>query len=499
MSVGIKREREKFRGALNKCSRLHAAEKDVRFEPVGWEDTTGGVGRPQELINEDLRQCDYALFVFHDRWGSPTGSGHSSGTAEEWALAEELYAANKIRNIALLFKKVNDKQLKDPGNQLKEVISFKNKIEKEKRYLFSNYASLKEFEDYVDSYLSKWLTAHNYTEGRISEETTVSLEKYVDENTKELPSFEYWYDEAKRNFDLGASYSDALFCASKAQKAAQNEFDRAKAKNIWAVAQINLGKVEDAIAAFSEIISEIEPIQTSESRVLYAKVLYNRAVTLGLMGRNEEALIIYDDIINRFKTTSETALKEEVAWALFNKGGLLAEASRSDDAIATFDEVIIRFGTAHEISLRTKVAECLYNKGYCLRSLNRNDDAIAVYDEIVSRFGASFETALCGQVAQALVSKGIALGILNRTKEEIDVYNEVLARFDMAETTVIREQVASAMLNKAMTLGTLNRKKEAVAIYDDVIARFENAQEPAIMGLVEEARKAKKRGAQRNS
>ena len=97
------------------------------------------------------------------------------------------------------------------------------------------------------------------------------------------------------------------------------------------------------------------------------------------------------------------------------------------------------------------------------------------------------------------MSKGIALGILNRTKEEIDVYNEVLARFDMAETTVIREQVASAMLNKAMTLGTLNRKKEAVAIYDDVIARFENAQEPAIMGLVEEARKAKKRGAQRNS
>jgi hypothetical protein len=33
------------------------------------EDTLGGIGRPQELINEDLRQCDHAVFVWHDRWG----------------------------------------------------------------------------------------------------------------------------------------------------------------------------------------------------------------------------------------------------------------------------------------------------------------------------------------------------------------------------------------------------------------------------------------------
>jgi len=71
------------------------------FHPVGWEDTIGGVGRPQEQINEDLKHCDYAVFVLHDRWGSPTGSGHTSGTEEEWALAEELYKATKIRNITL--------------------------------------------------------------------------------------------------------------------------------------------------------------------------------------------------------------------------------------------------------------------------------------------------------------------------------------------------------------------------------------------------------------
>jgi hypothetical protein len=78
----------------------------------------GGVGRPQELINEDLRHCDYAVFVLHDQWGSPTGTGYSSGTEEEWSLAEELYKANKIRNIALFFKQVDAHQMHDPGKQL---------------------------------------------------------------------------------------------------------------------------------------------------------------------------------------------------------------------------------------------------------------------------------------------------------------------------------------------------------------------------------------------
>lgn len=72
---GLGEERRRFKALLDKYSAYHASAKDVRFHPVGWEDTVGGVGRPQALINEDLKQCDYAVFVLHDRWGSSTGSG----------------------------------------------------------------------------------------------------------------------------------------------------------------------------------------------------------------------------------------------------------------------------------------------------------------------------------------------------------------------------------------------------------------------------------------
>jgi hypothetical protein len=108
---GLNDERNKFRDALEKFTKLHAEPSGVLFHPVGWEDTLGGAGRPQELINEDLKQCDYAVFILHDRWGSPTGDGHSSGTEEEWELAEQLYKETKLRNVGLFFKNVNPAQI----------------------------------------------------------------------------------------------------------------------------------------------------------------------------------------------------------------------------------------------------------------------------------------------------------------------------------------------------------------------------------------------------
>ena len=133
---GLREERERFRTALEKFSRNLGSDRSVWFEPVGWEETIGGVGRPQAIINEDLKSCDYAVFVLHDRWGSPSGGAYTSGTEEEWTLAEQLYRDGQIRNIALFFKSVDPAKLSDPGDQLKPVLAFKEKIEREKRYLF---------------------------------------------------------------------------------------------------------------------------------------------------------------------------------------------------------------------------------------------------------------------------------------------------------------------------------------------------------------------------
>src|ERR1022692_1811376 len=50
----------------------------VQLDALGWEDTLPGKGRPQGLINADLKNADLIVFVFWKRWGTPTGS-FSSG------------------------------------------------------------------------------------------------------------------------------------------------------------------------------------------------------------------------------------------------------------------------------------------------------------------------------------------------------------------------------------------------------------------------------------
>jgi hypothetical protein len=85
---GLEDERKAFRSVVIKYNESDALRRGVMFMPMGWEVTLGGVGRPQALINKDLRECDYLVLVLWDRWGSLTGrtpaEEYTSGTEEEY-------------------------------------------------------------------------------------------------------------------------------------------------------------------------------------------------------------------------------------------------------------------------------------------------------------------------------------------------------------------------------------------------------------------------------
>ncbi|WP_332119469.1 tetratricopeptide repeat protein [Azorhizobium caulinodans] len=442
---GLNDERQKFREILEKCSLYYGSDKGVRFHPVGWEDTTGGAGRPQNLINEDLKQCDFAVFVLHDRWGSPTGSGHTSGTEEEWELAEELYKANKIRNIALLFKAVDPVRLADPGDQLKAVLAFKKKIEAEKRYLFREYATIERFSHAVEGHLAAWLKEHDKAETELSSSgpSVTSLTAAISAIVP--PSFEYWIAEAVRNNgDNVKEYNAAMFCASKAIECSRSDIEWAQAKNIWGVIHSKLTNFDESISAFTEIADKFSKSIDADRRAWHAKVLVNKGIALGAFGRSEEAIAIYDDVVAHFGAAPELPLREQVAKALVNKGVTLGGLGRSDEAIAIYDDVVARFGAAPELPLREPVAKALFNKGVRLGAFGRSEEAIAVYDDVVARFGAAPELPLREQVAKALFNKGRRLDALGRSEEAIAVYDEVLARFGSATESSLLEQVERA-------------------------------------------------------
>ncbi|MBI4492375.1 MAG: NACHT domain-containing protein, partial [Chloroflexi bacterium] len=92
-----------------------------------------------------------------------------------------------------------------------------------------------------------------------------------------------------------------------------------------------------------------------------ATALVNKGVTLGSLGRAEEAIATYDQVVARFGERPEAALAEQVAKALVNKGVRLGSLGRAEEAIATYDQVVVRFGERPEAALAEQVAKALVN------------------------------------------------------------------------------------------------------------------------------------------
>ncbi|MGA7806924.1 DUF4062 domain-containing protein [Bradyrhizobium sp.] len=402
---GLEAERQQFRDTLAKYTERDAEPRGVIFHPVGWEDTIAGVGRPQAIINEDLAQCDYAIFVLHDRWGSPTGGGHTSGTEEEWTLAEQLYDAKTIRNMALFFKRVDPRQMRDPGEQLRKVLDFKSRIEAGKRHLFLSYGEIEQFCSGLERSLAKWLRDHEGvskgpTLGAANAVSSPALDPGVTSSAPApaAPGFDYWIARAKELLgakpDQASDYTGALFCAEQACATATSDIDWADARNSLGRAQFNLNRLTEAIASFTEIGERFKCSTDADRLTWQVRAFVNKGVTLGQLGRSEDEIAVYDDVLARFGTASELPLREQVASALVNKGVRLGRLGRSEDEIAVYDDVLVRFGTASELSLREQVASALVNKGVRLGQLGRGKEAIAVYDDLLGRFGETDDIVL---------------------------------------------------------------------------------------------------------
>ena len=161
---GLEEERRLIHKLVNEYNEMDAIERGVLFIPVGWELTLPGRGRPQALINEDLKRCDYFVMILHDRWGSPPDpeGKATSGTEEEYNLALERVGDpdRPIRDLLVFFKAVDPNRMKDPGPQLQKVVDFREQLETEKKLLFSTYDALENLEGILRRGLAAWVREH---------------------------------------------------------------------------------------------------------------------------------------------------------------------------------------------------------------------------------------------------------------------------------------------------------------------------------------------------
>ena len=169
---GLETEREAFRATLANHSEADAFHRGCIFWPIGWEKTLGGEGRPQERINDEVRECDYFVLVLWDRWGSPTDkpdkAKYSSGSEEEFRVAMACLEnpERPMRQTLVLFKSVDERQVSDPGEQLQKVLDFKRELEEENSLLFRNFDDINSFNEILRRHLAKWVRDHEGGDGQ---------------------------------------------------------------------------------------------------------------------------------------------------------------------------------------------------------------------------------------------------------------------------------------------------------------------------------------------
>lgn len=141
----VPEEREAVRRAALAINSTIGTEFGLRLDVVGWELVPPGFGRPQELINPMLDNCDIFVGVMYRRWGNPTGT-HTSGFEEEYERVLARRQTSETPVIGMYFKKVDDAFLVDPGPDLTKVVAFKKRMQAEKRILYSEFSEAMEFE-----------------------------------------------------------------------------------------------------------------------------------------------------------------------------------------------------------------------------------------------------------------------------------------------------------------------------------------------------------------
>lgn len=485
---GLEGIRQAFHRTLDNYNRREAVPRNVMFEAVSWEAIPSGLGRPQELINAEIRNCDFAVFIFRDRWGSSTGlkSNYSSGCEEEWALCNELFLEGKMQGVQLYFLPVDQARLRDPGAQLKKVLVFRKKVERARQHLCKALYADDEFAAELQTSLAAWMLKHERSGPRVD---PTRRRQEISAPTSPSAASDGLSAGLLRHAEglIEQKPESALPIIEASLMAAPPNDVAAKALFARAYVLRALGRAEEELTVYGELAARFDDATDLSIRETIAKSLVNKGACLNTLGRTEEGVTVIDEMLARFSDASELALRESVATGLLNKGNQLGKLGRDEDAVATYEELEVRFNGSIELPLQKLVGYALFNKGFALDRLGRNGDAVIAYDTLLARLGGASELVLREVFAGGLLAKGQSLDMLGRFEEEIAVYNNLVDRFGDSTELPLRVHVSAALFKKGLTLGKLGRTEDEITSYDGLLERFWNAIESSFSEVLAKA------------
>jgi len=210
----LEEERKKFREVVNDFNSVFGKRVGWQIELLVWEDTLPGCDRPQSIINKDVDYCELFIGMIWKRWGQTTGE-YSSGFEEEFVRARNRREKTDKPEIWLLFKKIDEEQSRDPGEQLKKVFDFQHEQIQKKELMFKEFRDTAEFEKLIYKYLIAYVLdlSKETVESKI-ESKSISLESSKLEITK---------NETEYSKKTVSDYSDIIPLFEKVQVSLKKE------------------------------------------------------------------------------------------------------------------------------------------------------------------------------------------------------------------------------------------------------------------------------------
>jgi tetratricopeptide (TPR) repeat protein len=157
--------------------------------------------------------------------------------------------------------------------------------------------------------------------------------------------------EALRDAVRRARHHEVVGIASRLQaKDLQNHPKQAREfMSLLRAAASALDKPEERLRAWNKLIEVAGSLlkhgqRDSAMEGDLAWALYMKGVTLEHLGRSEEAIAVYDEVVRRFGEAPKYELRAEVAAALVSKAYMLQQLERFDEAAAIYDDVVQRLG-----------------------------------------------------------------------------------------------------------------------------------------------------------
>lgn len=400
---GLKDERKAFADVIEEYNKSDAQHRGVSFRAVGWEDTLAGMGRPQDTINKELKECDFFLLLLHNRWGSNPGkNAHdaTSGTEEEFNLAMDCYKDENshMKQIVCVFKSVDAAQLADPGKQLQKVIKFKKKLEREKKLLYSQFFSVEEYKTIVRRQLGRWLLNHENDTKRnqkIEVDTAVIPEKTIDRNADQLKV-------ASKNKDTEAIIENAKKLADEGKLVeAEIEFSKAIIYSPNAYELLNysyflkdLGQLDKALMLLNKVIADIN---SSNEAIAYS--YSSKGTIMKIRGDFKGAITTYKKSLTIYKKLKN---KEGIATNYSNIGMLERRKGNLDEAEKMYKKALKIY---EEIDSNSGIAIQYANLGVLMVIREKLDEAkimfqkaLKINQQINRKKGVSYNYIYLGNI-----------------------------------------------------------------------------------------------------